>query len=274
MTPAGCPFRAAATKVDRPRGARATIDLAVMHVETSGPADATDLVLLHGGIGTGRYHWSKLVGALSRAYRLHLPDLPGHGSTPLPPDGRYDREVLVAAVEELLDELGPPVHVAGFSMGGHTALALAARRPELFASLALVGVSHADHEGLHRWRARFDPDVLQATYPLWARALSKLHAPLGGPDAWRDVCRRDAGGLAVDVDLDALAALDRPVLLVRGDRDEAVDPAQYADLRGIWKRADEFVVPAGGHDVQLTRSALVEPALLDFLNRAGAAPAA
>jgi pimeloyl-ACP methyl ester carboxylesterase len=242
-----------------------------MHVEREGPDGATDLVLLHGGIGTGRYHWSKQVPALSQRYRVHLPDLPGHGSTPLPEGGRYDREVLVEAVEGLLDELGPPVHVAGFSMGGHAAMALAARRPEVYASLTLIGVSHRDHEGLHRWRARFDPDRLAADYPLWARALSRIHTPLGGPEAWRDVCRRDSSGtLRVDVDLQALAVLDCPVLLVRGDRDEAIQPEQFADLRRIWD-ADEFVVPAGGHDVQLTRSRIVEPVLAEFLVRAGAA---
>lgn len=242
-----------------------------MHVEREGPEGATDLVLLHGGIGTGRYHWSKQVGALAERYRVHLPDLPGHGSTPLPTDGRYDREVLVAAVEGLLDEIGPPLHVAGFSMGGHTAMALAARRPDVFSSLTLIGVSYREHEGLDRWRARFDPDILAATYPIWARALSKLHAPLGGPDAWRDVCRRDAGGLEIDVDLGALGALDCKVMLVRGDGDEAVQAQQYADLRGVLD-ADEFVVPAGGHDVQLTRSRIVQPVLLEFLQRAGAAP--
>lgn len=244
-----------------------------MYVETVEPTghdedgDAPDLVLLHGGIGTGRYHWSKLAGPLAAEHRVHLPDLPGHGRTPLSGEGRYDREVLVAAVEGLLVELGPPVHVAAFSMGGHAALALAARRPELFASLALVGVSHREHAGLDGWRQKFDPDTLQATYPLWVRALRRIHEPLGGQDAWRDVCRRDAGGLAVDVDLDALAGLECPVLLVRGDRDEAVEPAQYAELRRRWTQADECVVPAGGHDVQLTRSTLFEPVLLDFLRR-------
>jgi len=208
--------------------------VAPMHIETQG--DGTDLVLLHGGIGTGRYHWSRQLERLVAAgHRVHLPDLPGHGRSPLPQGGRYDREVLVDAVEGLLEETGPPVRVAGFSMGGHVALALAARRPELFAALVLVGVSHRDHDGL---------------------------------GAWRDVCRRDAGGLAVDVDLDDLARLACPVLLVRGDRDEAVDPAQYADLRATWgESAEELVVPRGGHDVQLTRAALVAPGLLDFLSR-------
>lgn len=240
-----------------------------MHAEREGPDDASDLVLLHGGIGTGRYHWSKLVDALSRRQRVHLPDLPGHGRTPLPSDGRYSRQVLVDAVASYLDGLGPPVHVAAFSMGGHACLALAESRPGLFASLTLVGVSVREHAGLHGWRTQFDPDRLEADYPVWAKHLSGLHEPQGGPDAWKDVCRRDAGGLRIDVDVGALSGLECPVLLVRGDRDPAVDPTHYAELRQVWPQADEMVVPAGGHEVQLTRHRIVEPALTDFLRRSG-----
>lgn len=239
----------------------------MVYAETEGPTDAPALVLLHGGIGTGRYHWSKLVGALSERWRVHLPDLPGHGRTPLPADGRYSREVLVDAVASYLTDVGPPVHVGAFSMGGHACLALAQDRPELFSSLTLVGVSVRDHEGLTRWRSEFDPDRLEAAYPVWAGHLSRLHAPLGGEDAWKDVCRRDAGGLEVAVDVAALRRLESPVLLVRGDRDPAADPSHYAELRAVWPQADELVVPAGRHDVQLTRHRIVGPALTDFLRR-------
>ena len=239
-----------------------------MYHESLGPGDAPNLVALHGGTGTGRFHWSKQAKALAREHRLHLPDLPGHGRTPLPDDGRYDREVLVEAVRQLLESLDPPVHVLAFSMGGHASLELATRSPQLFASLGLIGVSLREHEGLDGWRHKFHPDKLQAEFPLWARQLSRLHEPLGGPEAWKDVCLRDAKGLRIDVAVDALERLACPILLVRGDRDMAVDPGQYAEMRRLWPHADELVVPAGGHDVQLTRAKLVEPALLDFLERA------
>jgi len=134
----------------------------------------------------------------------------------------------------------------------------------------LVGVSVREHAGLKGWREKFDPDRLEREYPVWARHLSKLHAPLGGPEAWKDVSLRDSQGLRIDVDVDALAGLTCPVLLVRGDRDHAVEPAQYAELRERWPQADELVVPSGGHDVQLTRHRLVRPALQDFLQRADA----
>lgn len=241
-----------------------------MYAEIVGPETADEVVLLHGGIGTGHYHWSKQIKGLSEQYRLHLPDLPGHGRTPLDADGSYSREVQVDAIEEYLTKLDDPVHVVGFSMGGHAALALATQRPELFRSLTVIGVSVAEHEGLDGWRHKFDPDVLEREYPVWARHLSKIHEPLGGPDAWKDVCRRDSKGLRVDLDVEALRPMTAPTMLVRGDRDPAVDPRHYGALREVWPHADEFVVPAGAHDVQLTRARVVQPVLLEFLARAAA----
>jgi len=76
--------------------------------------------------------------------------------------------------------------------------------------------------------------------------------------------------MRIDVDRAALEGLACPVLLIRGDRDPAVEAQQYAELRALWHRSEELVVPHGGHDVQLTRHRLVEPALLDFLSRATA----
>jgi 3-oxoadipate enol-lactonase len=240
-----------------------------MHTDIEGPEDAPPLVLLHGGIGTGRYHWSKLVPALAERFRVHLPDLPGHGGTPLPEGVEYGMGCHVGPVIDYLEQLGPPVHVGGFSMGGHVAMMVAAQRPALFASLTLVGVSVREHAGLDHWREQFVPERFEREYPLWARHLAKLHEPLGGPDAWREVMRRDSSRVSATTDVDALGDLSCPVLLVRGDRDWAVEPEQYTVLRGVWgERSEELVVPNGGHDVQLTRFRLVQPALLDFLSRA------
>jgi pimeloyl-ACP methyl ester carboxylesterase len=231
--------------------------------------EPAEVVALHGGIGTGAYHWGPLADWLGDGYRVHLPDLPGHGSAPIPDGRELGGALLTESTIRHLGGFEVPPHVAGFSLGGQVALAVAAQRPELFGSLALVGVSLYDHAGLRQWRDRFDPDRLAKEYPLWARKLARLHEPLGGRQAWRDVCRRDAAGVSLPIDTDALTALTCPVLLVRGDRDPAADAAQYAELRRIWPEAEELVVPAGGHDVQLTRQELVGPALRDFLNRAG-----
>jgi 2-hydroxy-6-oxonona-2,4-dienedioate hydrolase len=238
-----------------------------MHVTTRGASDGPALILLHGGIGTGTYHWGKQAAALEDRFCVHMPDLPGHGHSPLEDPSSYSQETLVSAVDDYIEQVGPPVHLGGFSMGGHTALALAAQRPEIFRTLVLVGVSIREHEGLKAWRTLFHPDELARTYPYWAKQLSKLHAPLGGEDAWRDVCLRDSKGMRIEVDIDRLAAVQVPVLLIRGDRDTTVQVEQYADLRATFPNSEEAVVPAGGHDVQLTRAEVVTPLLRDFYER-------
>jgi pimeloyl-ACP methyl ester carboxylesterase len=238
-----------------------------MHVTTRGSSDAPPLVLLHGGIGTGTYHWGRQADALGDLFHVHLPDLPGHGSSPLEDPSSYSRETLVSAVEDLVEQLGPPVHLGGFSMGGHTALALVERRVDVVRSLVLVGVSIREHDGLKGWRELFHPDELARQYPFWAKTLSKIHSPLGGEDAWRDVCLRDSKGLRVDVDPDRLAGVEAPVLLMRGDRDTTVELEQYAELRAAFANSEEAVIPAGGHDVQLTRAQVVKPLLRDFYER-------
>ncbi|HEX6255880.1 MAG TPA: alpha/beta hydrolase [Euzebyales bacterium] len=237
-----------------------------MHVTTRGADDAPDLIMLHGGIGTGEYHWGKQAEPLAEHFHVHLPDLPGHGSSPL--DGaEFSRDLLVDTVIDYIEDVGPPVHLAGFSMGGHTALPLVERRPDLVSSLVLIGVSIREHDGLRAWREVFHPDQLERDYPFWAKTLAKLHEPLGSRDAWRDVCLRDSKGLSVDVDIDALADLEAPVLLMRGDRDTTIDHGQYAELRSTFSGSEEAVIPAGGHDVQLTRADVVRPLLLDFYLR-------
>ena len=238
-----------------------------MHVTTRGSSDAPPLVLLHGGIGTGTYHWGRQADALGDLFHVHLPDLPGHGSSPLEDPSSYSRETLVSAIEDLVEQLGPQVHLGGFSMGGHTALALVERRPDVVRSLVLVGVSIREHDGLKGWRELFHPDELARQYPFWAKTLSKIHSPLGGEDAWRDVCLRDSKGLRVDVDPERLAAVEAPVLLMRGDRDTTVELEQYAELRATFANSEEAVIPAGGHDVQLTRAQVVKPLLRDFYER-------
>jgi pimeloyl-ACP methyl ester carboxylesterase len=239
-----------------------------MHVDVHGPEAATPVVLLHGGTGTGDHHWRRVVRELGDVWRLLVPDLPGHGRSRLPPEG-FNRDALVAAADDAIERAGAPAHVAGFSMGANAALQLATQRPQRFASLAVIGASVADHPGLAAWRARFDAETLARDHPLWARTMSRLHRPLGGDDAWRDVLARDAGGLDVDVDVDALARLACPLLILRGDRDPAVDSEQQARLRAAaGQHGEECVLPAGGHEVQMTRPRIVSVVLDDFWGRA------
>lgn len=99
------------------------------------------VVLLHGWV-MNRSTWADAAAPLLAAgYGLLLPDLPGHGESPPMPwvrnkqiyDAMADR--VAAAMDEASLQSAP---VAGYSMGGTVALALARRRPDLVASLFLL----------------------------------------------------------------------------------------------------------------------------------------
>ena len=100
-----------------------------------GPADAP-VVVLSNSLGATRAMWDPQVPALAERYRVVTYDTRGHGESPAPP-GPYSLDDLVDDLVALLDEVGAErAHVAGLSLGGMTAMRLAAREPHLVDRLA------------------------------------------------------------------------------------------------------------------------------------------
>jgi 2-hydroxy-6-oxonona-2,4-dienedioate hydrolase len=87
----------------------------VWRVWGSGPP----LALLHGGYGSWT-HWIRNVIALSRAFTVAAPDLPGLGESATPP-APHSAEGLARIIVEGLEVVFPKyarLHIAGFSFGG------------------------------------------------------------------------------------------------------------------------------------------------------------
>jgi pimeloyl-ACP methyl ester carboxylesterase len=201
------------------------------------------VVLLHGLTATRRY---VVMGsrALERSgHRVIAYDARGHGrSSPAPDRGAYGYEALTADLEAVVDALGIERAVlAGASMGAHTLLRFALRRPERAAALAVITPAFEtstidDSDRLARWDAlaegleRGGVDGFLAAYgPApegpWQDTIEKvirqrlsLHEhPEAVADALRVVPRSRPFS-----DLADLAAISVPVAVVASD-DEA-DP--------------------------------------------------
>ena len=94
----------------------------VMRWEESGDADAPLVLLLHGiYAGAHSYEWRKLVPLLSERFTVRAPDLLGTGKSDRP-DLDYTREIVQAAVDALILDAGPDVHVVASSLTGAYAL--------------------------------------------------------------------------------------------------------------------------------------------------------
>jgi pimeloyl-ACP methyl ester carboxylesterase len=195
-----------------------------------------------------------------------------------------DGESGVGAAAAAVAEIGAgPVACVGQSLGGRTAIELAARRPELVRALV---VAEADPEGGPELAEEVAERVERA-FARWPESFAGREQALeffGGPslraEAWADGLRERDGRLWPWFDRDAAveelrSALARPLwedweriacptLIVRGaegDLDEAIAERMAALL----PRARVATIPGAGHEVHLDRPTEWRAALDPFL---------
>jgi len=103
--------------------------------ETGSGKSGIPLILIH-GMGSASTAWQTVVPELSKTYRVITVDLPGHGATELPSGLDMSPKALADYVFETMDSLEiEKAHLIGNSLGGWTALEMAAAKPDQVASV-------------------------------------------------------------------------------------------------------------------------------------------
>lgn len=236
------------------------VDGPVHVADYGGPSGSPLLVAVH-GLGGSHLNWAALAPYLTDRHRLVAPDLLGHGCTPAA-GRVPDVEGHVALVEGVLEaESDRPVVLLGNSLGGLVVALVAARVPERVAGLvlldpalptgrvglasprvvanfALCAVPGLGERYLDLRRRRTPPEqhvrrvlatccvdpgrvpaeVVDAHVALTAAADRSAGTAAYLASA-RSLARRLARPGPTVVQLDAV---DRPVLVLHGDRDELV----------------------------------------------------
>ena len=108
-------------------------------IEMGDPDRPVDLVFVHAN-GFNALTYRAVMAPMAERFRILMPDLRGHGRTGLPVQtaGRRGWDDLGDDLAALLDTIeGPPVVLAGHSMGGTSSLLAAGRRPERVSRLVL-----------------------------------------------------------------------------------------------------------------------------------------
>ena len=108
-----------------------------VHASVTG-RDGGPVVVLSNSLGTTHRMWDAQLGALEERFRVVRYDTRGHGASPVP-DGPYAIDDLADDLVALLDRLGVErAHLVGLSLGGMTAMRVAARDPERVDRLVLL----------------------------------------------------------------------------------------------------------------------------------------
>ena len=240
------------------------------------------VVLLH-GLASSIYTWKDVLPALAERHDVVALDLPGFGGSDIP--DRPSIELYVRAVAGAMDRLGlPRASIAGNSLGGAVAVAVAAAHPERVDRLVLVDAAGynfrpEDRPGVLRAVA-WGPEPLIGVAPLRAlvelglrqvfhddglvtpQRVAEYLAPLRRPGAARYVRRL----LTAEVESfpEVIGRVRAPTLVLWGRHDAWIpvgDAWRFAaDIRGARARVLE-----AGHMPQEEKPAETAAAILDFL---------
>ena len=232
-------------------------------VEGAGPP----LVMLHGATSSGREHFAGLGPILAQGFRVFLPDARAHAETGGDAADGLTTEELAADVIGFADALAlSSFHLLGYSMGGMTALHVAATVPERIRTLVAISIGTDREPRLSVARNLMDPERIQRDDPGWARFLAARHDPRHGRGSWQPLLR----AIVDDIERQSLLtpvqlrAIDAPTLVAAGDRDPFVPvPQALALARGV-RDGRLMILPGVGHDAINEGAKLLEPALVDF----------
>jgi len=225
------------------------------------------LVMLHGATTSGRETFAAQLTPLATAFRLYLPDARGHGRTRWDAADGFQAGWLVDDLTGFVDALGlATFHLAGYSMGGVTAIGFAIAAPERLRTLVVAGVSVEREPRASVTRRLMDPARIRRSDPAWAASLDRTIDAVQGPGAWERLLPAIAEDVAVQREPSAreLRAITPPTLVMCGDRDPLVPVGQAWGLSRQVRDGRLFVAPDSGHDVLIARPELANAALHDF----------
>lgn len=241
------------------------------------------LVFVHGYLGGGA-QWQGQVEALSAAFRVVTPDLPGFGANHAATAPERIEDFADFVLDSLTDLGVERFHLVGHSMGGMVAQEMAKRAPGRVERLVLYGTGPSGDlpgrfESLAESRRRVVAEGLDAT----GRRIAATWFLEGAAAPHYALCAELAGQASLQAALAGLSAIESwsgraalPTIACRtlvlwGERDRSY-PWSQPEL--LWREipdAELAVVPGCAHAVHLEKPELFNALLLDFLNGDAAA---
>jgi len=235
------------------------------------------LLLLHGASSGGRLDFGHQLARFRKDFTCYLPDARGHGGTRWSAADGFSYEWLLEDTVAFADALGlGAVHLAGFSMGGGTAIGVASRWPERVLTLVVMGITPEREPRASVARRLFDAERIKRDEPAWAEVLDRRHDPVQGVGGWERLLPVIGAAIASQ-DLMSPADLrrvDAPTLVIAGDRDPLVPVDHAWGLKRQLPDARLLIVPDCGHEVTARKPGLVNEALAAFYRSTEAVAAA
>jgi 3-oxoadipate enol-lactonase len=248
-----------------------------VHALVTGRADGP-VVVLSNSLGSTHRMWDAQLADLEQRFRVVRYDTRGHGESPVPV-GPYSIDDLADDLIALMDRLDiERAHLVGLSLGGMTAMRVAARNPERIDRLALLctgtllppasnwteraatvrvnGSAAVASAVVERW---FTPQFLAAHPDI--RATHQAMVAGTPAEGYAACCEAIA---ALDL-RDDLASIVAPTLAIAGADDPATPPAKLEEIATGVKDGRLLVVSRAAHLASAEQPGTITPAIVGHL---------
>jgi lipase len=241
----------------------------------------TPIVFLHSGTGSAG-EWRGVFSAWPPGYHLLAVDaFRGASFTTLP--GQHTIDDFADQVHAVVNYVGQPINLVGFSYGGATALHVATTAPTALASLVVIEpeayslLTSSDGPAFTTLRSLCEQSRALAQAGDWFASSEKFIDFYNGPGSFSSwpAARRDAyleeqrarGDLwdvlfGAPITVGSLASIDLPVHVIEGSETSIVDRKICEVVLRSVKHGSHSIIPGAGHMMPLTHAADLTPLLL------------
>jgi pimeloyl-ACP methyl ester carboxylesterase len=255
------------------------------HIHYISHGTGQPVILIH-GMAASLHDWDSMISGLAaNGYQAFALDLPGHGDSLKPEQvQQYHVERLYRYLLEWIEELDlkdPPLFI-GHSLGGYLSLLYARRNPQQVRGLALIDPLYSTRQLSPLVRLlRRRPDLgvrAMGMAPEWmiqaALNLDPNHQARFSPETRRQIVadykRAHPNILYITRALPDLTAelpqVDRPALVVWGEKDQTLRPDSFQMLAEALPNAGRFPVSGSGHQPHRGQPELVNSRVVEFLS--------
>ena len=238
-----------------------------------GAGDET-VLLLHGGLSNSDALLDSIGGPLGRHRRVAAFDRRGHGRTADTPEA-FHYDSMVDETIAVIEHIGGPVHIVGWSDGGIVGLLLALRRPDLIGRLVTIGANYHwnvlpvlagvaasddagggcgddDHDGTLKTVAGVGKDVPTDDPVVAVMAAAYAERSPDGADHFGVVAAKGLHlfGIEPELTMEDLARVSVAVLVMAGD-DDLVPLSHTAAFFAGLREAQLAIVPGASHGLPM-----------------------
>jgi pimeloyl-ACP methyl ester carboxylesterase len=239
------------------------------------------LILIH-GFPMNQQIWNDFAEKLSATFKVVTIDLPGFGKSQGLPDGFSVKDVASAVRQWIVEKKYSKPVIAGHSLGGYVALALADLDMDIMSGLCLFHstamadpqekrasrnkvLEFIEKQGVHAFTSNFigqlyaDPQHSSITRVKNIAVQSSREAVTGYTKAMRD--RPDLTGL--------LRRFPRPILFMSGEKDSGIPVASIRQQADLCIDGDVVILPEVAHMGMFESEGLCLKKLANFVEKCG-----